>query len=158
MVGFAGASAGRAPSQGSAAAVRWKPGRLAARLTSRHFGCRSDACSSGKRGKRASTKCATRPDAQVLAGGYRCGKSVGRDEGDVDARVAEHKRDIAGAGVAQPREDAEALVLLEKTRHVGCEHGFRSGRGTCDQAEPGVFSLGLGRRRTKADQSETENE
>ena len=46
----------RSLSHVSAAGVRLKPGRLAARLTSRHFGCLSEVCSSLSSRQRRSDK------------------------------------------------------------------------------------------------------
>lgn len=53
----------RCASQDPASGVRLRPGSVAVRLTSRHFGCRSEACSSAKRGNSVSTKRAMRAAA-----------------------------------------------------------------------------------------------
>ena len=85
------------------------------------------------------------------------GKRIGRDEGDIDMRIVEQKREIARAAIAQHGSDAQARAGREEARHVGRQHGFRGGRGACDQAEPSLGALIL-RERAAARRDATEDE
>jgi hypothetical protein len=50
---------------------------------------------------------------QCRARRCRGGKSVGRNESDIDARVIEQEPEIAGASIPKHGHDTEGLVLLE---------------------------------------------
>jgi hypothetical protein len=89
-----------------------------------------------------------------------CGESVGRDEGNIDMRVFEEKREIAGAGIAEHGKDAELGAWPEEAGQVCREHGFGGGGGTGDEAKPSLRGPLWGRdarapARQEPDQNET---